>query len=287
MRQVRALRHVGTAIVAVALLAVLPAGCGFFGSSADGADTPPPDGPKLTVGIKFDQPGLGQKTGDKTFAGFDVDVARYVAKELGVHPGNVTFVEAQSAERETLLEQGKVDLVAATYSISDARKKKVDFAGPYFVAGQSLLVRKTTSDITGPESLNQSDWRLCSVKGSTPAEKVKQSYAKSVTLREFPSYPECLVALENADDPVDAVTTDDVILAGYAAGQPDKFKLVGKPFSQERYGVGLRKGDARRDKVTAALRKMVSDGSWKRSVEENIGKSGYKIPEPPAVLDSP
>ncbi|MCO1581564.1 glutamate ABC transporter substrate-binding protein [Crossiella sp. SN42] len=283
MRQVRALWHVCTAVVAVGALT----SCGIFGSSAEPVDAPPPGGPKLTVGIKFDQPGLGQKTGDNTFAGFDVDVARYVAKELGVHPGNITFVEAKSAERETLLEQGKVDLVAATYSISDSRKKKVDFAGPYFVAGQALLVRKTTSDITGPESLNQSDWKLCSVQGSTPAEKVKQAYAKNVTLRVFPSYPECLVALEDPEDPVDAVTTDDVILAGYAAAQPEKFKLVGKPFSQERYGIGLRKGDERTPKVTAALRKMVSDGSWKRAVEANIGKSGYKIPEPPEVLDSP
>lgn len=284
MRQVRALWHVCTAVVVAGALA----GCGIFGSTSEGADTPPPaDGPKLTVGIKFDQPGLGLKTGDNSFAGFDVDVAKYVAKELGVHPGNITFVEAKSAERETLLEQGKVDLVAATYSISDSRKQKVDFAGPYFVAGQSLLVRKTTSDITGPESLNQSDWRLCSVQGSTPAEKVKQSYAKNVTLRVFPSYSECLLALENTEDPVDAITTDDVILAGYAAAQPEKFKLVGKPFSQERYGIGLRKGDPRREKVTAALRKMVSDGSWKRSVEANIGKSGYKIPEPPQILDSP
>ncbi|MBP2475424.1 glutamate transport system substrate-binding protein [Crossiella equi] len=270
----------------MAVLAVLPAGCGLFGSSAPGEEPPPADGPKLTVGIKFDQPGLGLKTGEE-FTGFDVDVARYVGKELGVHPGNITFLEAKSADREPMLEQGKVDLVIATYSISDARKKKVDFAGPYFVAGQSLLVRKTTSDITGPESLDQSDWKLCSVQGSTPADKVKQSYAKSVTLRVFPSYSECLTAMENAEDPVDAVTTDDVILAGYAAAQPDKFKLVGKPFSQERYGVGLRKGDARQVQVTAALRKMVSDGSWKRYVEDNIGKSGYKIPEPPEVLDSP
>src|SRR6185503_571148 len=108
---------------------------------------------------------------------------------------------------------------------------KVDFAGPYFVAGQSLLVRKTNGDITGPESLDYSDWKLCSVTGSTPAQKVKDSYARSVTLQEFSSYSECLSALERGD--IDALTTDDVILAGYAAQQPDKFKLVGKPFSTE------------------------------------------------------
>ncbi|MCP3799620.1 glutamate ABC transporter substrate-binding protein [Allokutzneria sp. A3M-2-11 16] len=277
MRQFRALS------VAVTMLAV--AGCGMFGSSAPAEDPPPADGPKLTVGIKFDQPGVGLRTPSGTFEGLDVEVARYLARELGVHPGNITFVEARSGDREAMLEQGKVDLIAASYSITDARKQKVDFAGPYFVAGQSLLVRRANSDITGPESLDYSDWKLCSVTGSTPAQKVKESYARSVTLQEFSSYSECVSALERGD--IDALTTDDVILAGYAAQQPDKFKLVGKPFSTERYGVGVRKGDERLQKITAALRKMISDGSWNRIVSDSVGKSGYKIPEPPQVAEKP
>jgi glutamate transport system substrate-binding protein len=268
------------ALVATVFCALLTAGCGASGSSDS-----PPDGPKLTIGIRFDQPGLGVREPDGKFRGLDVDVASYVAERLGTDRRNITFVEARAADRETLLEQRKVDLVVATYSITDARKQRVDFAGPYFVAGQSLLVRKINADIDGPESLDNSDWHLCSVTGSTPAEKVQASYAKSVTLEQHGSYRECVDALLKGE--VDAVTTDDVILAGYAAEQPDKLKVVGKPFSTERYGIGLHKGDDRRGKVTAALRAMVSDGSWQKFVTDNVGQSGYRLPPQPEVVDSP
>ncbi|MBP2321715.1 glutamate transport system substrate-binding protein [Kibdelosporangium banguiense] len=265
------------AVVCAAVGMLLVAGCG--------GGEEPPAGPKLTVGIRFDQPGLGVRMSDGAFSGLDVDVAEYVAGRMGTDHRNITFVEARPADRETMLEQNKVDMVIATYSITDARKQRVDFAGPYFVAGQSLLVRKANADIDGPESLDNSDWRLCSVTGSTPAENVQQSYAKSVTLQQHGSYRECVDALLKGD--IDAVTTDDVILAGYAAEQPDKLKVVGKTFSTERYGVGLRKGDARRPHVTTALREMVNDGSWERFVHESVGRSGYRIPARPEIVDSP
>jgi glutamate transport system substrate-binding protein len=266
--------------VVVAVCVLLTAGCGVFGPGDE-----PPAGPKLTVGIRFDQPGLGVRRPDGGFSGLDVDVATYVAQRLGTDARNVTFVEARPADRETLLEQNKVDLVVATYSITDTRKQVVDFAGPYFVAGQSLLVRKANSDIDGPESLNNSDWQLCSVTGSTPAEKVQATYASSVTLEKHGSYRECVDALLKGD--IDAVTTDDVILAGYAAEQPDRLKLVGKPFSVEKYGIGLHKGDSRRPKVTEALRAMIADGSWRKFVTDSVGRSGYQVPTQPEVVDSP
>jgi glutamate transport system substrate-binding protein len=262
------------AVAAVCVL--LAAGCGASDQ---------PAGPKLAIGIRFDQPGLGMRLPDGGFAGLDVDVAKYVAGRLGTDARNITFIEARAADRESMLEQNKVDLVVATYSITDARKQRVDFAGPYFVAGQSLLVRKANADIDGPESLNNSDWQLCSVNGSTPAQKVQASYATSVTLEQHGSYRECVDALLKGD--IDAVTTDDVILAGYAAEQPDRLKLVGKPFSTERYGVGLHKGDNRRPKVTEALRAMISDGSWQRFVTDSVGKSGYRAAAKPEVVDSP
>ncbi|MDR1266640.1 MAG: transporter substrate-binding domain-containing protein [Propionibacteriaceae bacterium] len=168
---------------------------------------------KLTIGIKFDQPHLGFKDGS-TYTGFDVDVATYVAGKLGFTPDQIVWVEAVSAQRETLLQNHQVDMIFATYSITDARKEKVEFAGPYFVAGQDLLVRTGTTDITGPESLNDGK-KLCSVAGSTPAQKIKDSYASDVQLIEFKTYSECVQAL--LADKVDAVTTDDIILAGLAA----------------------------------------------------------------------
>jgi ABC-type amino acid transport substrate-binding protein len=169
---------------------------------------------KIVIGIKFDQPKLGYKDGN-TYTGFDVDVATYVAGKLGFTADQIEWVESPSKSRETLLENHQVDLIFATYSITDARKEKVEFAGPYFTAGQDLLVRADDNRITGPESLNSSDFKLCSVTGSTPAQKIKDSYAADVELVEVTGYGECVTALLAGR--VDAVTTDDIILAGLAA----------------------------------------------------------------------
>lgn len=237
---------------------------------------------KLTIGVRFDQPGLGLRTASGEHTGFDIDIARYVAKELGVEESGITFKETVSANRETFLQQGQVDMVVATYSITDARKEKVSFAGPYFVAGQSLLVRSDSTDITGPESLNNNK-KLCSVGGSTSALKIQKEYAEKVQLQEYDTYSKCVEALVGGQ--IDAVTTDDVILAGFAAQNPGKIKVVGKPFGQENYGVGLKKDDkAGRDAVNAAIEKAFTDGTWKTALEKNIGPSGYALPATPPTL---
>lgn len=232
------------------------------------------EGGSVKIGVKFDQPGLGLKeaTGN---TGFDVEVGRYVANELGYD--NVEFVEAPSAQRETMIQGGQVDMIVATYSITPARAEKVSFAGPYFIAGQDLLV-KVDSDITGPDAMNGK--RLCSVTGSTPARKIKDEYSKEVQLQEYDTYSKCVEALNSGA--VDAVTTDNVILAGYAA-QPQyagKLKVVGEPFSTERYGIGLRKGDTELcTKVNEALTKMVDSGEWQRALDKTVGPSGF-VPDP-------
>ncbi|TSD96069.1 glutamate ABC transporter substrate-binding protein [Skermania sp. ID1734] len=236
---------------------------------------------KLTIGIKFDQPGLGLRNPDGTYSGFDVEVARYVANKLGVAPQGITFREAPSPQRETLIENGEVDYIVATYSITDAREAKVDFAGPYFVAGQSLLVRSDNTDITGPDSLHGGK-KLCSVTGSTPAQRVKEKFAADVQLQEFDTYSACVEALRNGA--IDAVTTDDIILAGYAAQFPGQLKVVGAPFTTERYGIGLAKGDkASRERINAALESMIQDGSWQKAFQSTVGASGYPMPAPPQV----
>ncbi|MFD4369780.1 glutamate ABC transporter substrate-binding protein [Rhodococcus sp. NPDC058521] len=235
----------------------------------------------LVVGIKFDQPGLGQRNPDGTFSGFDVEVAKYVADKLGVNEQNIEFKETPSAQRETVIQNGEVDYIAATYSITDERKNKVDFAGPYFIAGQSLLVRADNQDITGPDSLNGGK-KLCSVAGSTPAQKVKDEYAQDVQLQEYDTYSACVEALRNGA--VDALTTDDIILAGYAAQSPGEFKVVGEPFTEEKYGIGLAKGDDEsRDKINDAIEEMIADGSWEKAFNETVGASGYPMPTPPTV----
>ncbi len=261
-------RRVRTALTVVALLGLGVAGCGGSGSGPDGGS-----GSRLRIGIKFDQPGLGLKQGAK-YTGFDVDVATYLAGRLGTKPEDITWVQAPSAQRETLLQTGQVDLVVATYSITDARKEKVSFAGPYFIAGQDLLVRSDETGITGPETM--AGRKLCSVTGSTSAQKVKATYP-NVRLQEFGTYSECVAALVAKG--VDALTTDDTILAGYAAQNQyrGKLRVVGKTFSQERYGVGLKKGDtALCRRVSDAIRAMIGDGSWQRAVDANLAAAGYR-----------
>ena len=235
---------------------------------------------KITVGVKFDQPGLSVKKPDGTLAGFDVEVARYVAAELGYAPERIAWIEAPSGQREMLLRNGQVDYVVATYSITDSRRQKVDFAGPYLLAGQSLLVRADNTDITGTASL-QRHKKLCSVSGSTPAQRIKDRYP-GVQLQRYDTYSACVEALRNGA--IDAVTTDDVILAGYAAQSPGAFKLAGERFSQELYGIGVRKGDDRlRQRINDAIEEMERDGSWRAAFQNNFGAAGFAVPEPPPI----
>ncbi|WP_347354897.1 glutamate ABC transporter substrate-binding protein [Intrasporangium sp.] len=257
------------AVASGAALGLAACGGGTSGGGAGGS-TGGGGGETVKVGIKFDQPGLGLKEGSK-YSGFDVDVANYVAKELGVTP---QFVEAVSSQRESLIASGQVKYIVGTYSITDTRKEKVSFAGPYFIAGQDLLVRADDTSITGPDSLK--DKKLCSVKGSTSAVNL-QKKVPGVNLQEYNTYSLCVAALKAGN--VDAMTTDDTILAGYAAQTQNqgKLKLVGKPFSTENYGVGLKKGDqAFCDQVTAALKKFISSGEWEKSVQKNLGPANYK-----------
>jgi glutamate transport system substrate-binding protein len=257
--------RVAVALTAVALL-------GLAACSSDSGDSADED-TKVTIGIKFDQPGLALKEGE-TYTGMDVDVATYIAGKLGFSEDQIEWKEAPSAQREKLIETGQVDYVVATYSITDSRKEKVSFAGPYFIAGQDLLVRADETEITGPDTLTGKT--LCSVTGSTSAQKVKDSYP-DVQLQEFGTYSECVAAL--VANGVDALTTDDTILAGYAAQEQykGKLKVVGKPFSTENYGVGLKKDDTEMcQKVTDAINEMVEDGSWQKAVEENLGPAGYE-----------
>jgi glutamate transport system substrate-binding protein len=266
------------AIAAGLALALPLAACGGDSGGDAGGETG--SGGKVVIGIKFDQPGLGLKEGD-TYTGFDVQVANYVAKELGYT--EVEFKESPSAQRETLLQSGQVKMIFATYSITDDRKQKVSFAGPYFIAGQDLLVKADNSDITGPDSLNGK--KLCSVTGSTSAKKIKDNYASGVQLQEFDTYSKCVEAL-NAGQ-IDAVTTDNVILAGFAAQSQyqGKLKVVGKPFSEERYGVGIAKGDTELcGQINSALEKMQSDGAWQKALDDTVGASGFK---PDAATNPP
>ncbi|MGJ5834013.1 glutamate ABC transporter substrate-binding protein [Streptomyces ossamyceticus] len=274
------LRKVSAAAATALVLALTATACGGDKDNS-GSDGGSGGGKTIKIGIKYDQPGLGLKEPDGTFSGFDVDVATYVAKELGYKPNQIEFVETKSADRENALARGDVKFIAATYSINDERKKLVDFAGPYLLAHQDLLV-KADSKIAKGTDLNGKT--LCSVTGSTSAENVKKDIAPKAQLKEYGGYSECIAGLQSGA--VDAVTTDDSILAGFAAQENYKgqFKLAGLKLSNENYGIGVKKGDtATVDKINAALEKMVSDGAWETAVKENFGPANYKNEPAPKI----
>lgn len=248
---------------------------GSSGSGASGIVGKAEKDKKLTIGVKADQPGLGLQTGS-TYTGFDIEIGKIIAKGLGVPESGITWKTTVSANREPYIQQGQVDIVVATYTINDERKQKVNFGGPYYIAGQDLLV-PTSSTITGPEALKGK--KVCSVSGSTPAKRIQTDY-KDAQLQQFDSYSKCVTAL--AGGQVDAVTTDDIILAGYAAQEQyaGKFKVVGKPFSTEPYGIGLKKTDsAGCNKINDILKAAATDGSYKKAWDDSLGKSGKAAPE--------
>jgi glutamate transport system substrate-binding protein len=235
---------------------------------------------KINIGVKFDQPGIGQKnpSSDKP-EGFDIEIAKVVAAGLGLKPEQINFQEAVSKNREPFLQNGTVDLVIASYSITDTRKQVVGFAGPYYETGQQLMVRKDDNSIKGPDDLTGK--KVCSVTGSTPLANIQNKY-KQATAVPFATYTECVQQLNNGS--VDAVTTDGAILLGYAAAQPSKLKVVGEPFSKEKYGIGVKKEDtAFRTFVNDVLQKAIDSGDWKKAYDATLGKSGNAAPTPPTI----
>ena len=234
----------------------------------------------LAIGITFDQPGLGQRLPDNTVRGFDVDVARYIARELNVPAEHITWKQVLLADRETAIEQGEVDFIAAAYSITERRQQRVSFAGPYYTARQDLLVRQNETTINGPGDLGHR--RLCSVAGTTSSDRVRLHHASTVELVEYARFELCIAALLNAE--VDAVTTDDLILAGYSAKNPELLRLVGQTFGEEYYGIGLKKGDdAGRGRIDEAIQKMIISGEWAASLRRNFPDPTFRPSPPPSV----
>jgi glutamate transport system substrate-binding protein len=238
----------------------------------------------IKIGVKFDQPGIGYKnpTSGKV-EGYDIEIGKMIAGQLGLDYNDnkqVEFVETVSKNRETFLENGTVDLVIASYSITDERKQLVGFAGPYYETGQDMLIRKADKDkIKTPDDL--AGKKVCSVTGSTPLANIEKNYpkAKPVALAQ---YSDCVTQLQNST--VDVLTTDGAILLGYAAQDPDHLMVVGKPFSTEKYGIGMNKDrtDLRKwidDRLDASF----SDGSWKKAYDLTLGKSGSEAPNPPTL----
>jgi glutamate transport system substrate-binding protein len=237
----------------------------------------------IRIGVKDDQPGFGFK--DPTtgaWSGFDIETAKLMA--AGIFGGDVNkvenkilFVPIVSAAREADLKSGAVDLVIATYTINAAREQIVDFAGPYFRAQQDIMVKTADTAITTVADLNGR--KVCTVKGSTSYTNLLAA-APHAQVTLLATYSGC--AQQLAAGKVDAVTTDNVILAGLVHENGFIFKLVNSPFSDEPYGIGLKKGDeALRAYLNERLAMIEADGDW--TLAETYALQGIQGFTPPPI----
>jgi glutamate transport system substrate-binding protein len=233
----------------------------------------------LRVGTKFDQPLFGLRGLDGDPVGFDVEIAKIIAAKLGIPEDGVTYTETPSRIREDVIANDQVDIVVATYTINDTRRERVSFAGPYYQAGQDLMVAADNTTITGPDSLRAANARVCSVTGSTPAKNIEQ-YVDPANIVLFDVYSNCADALRNGQ--VDAVTTDNVILLGLIEASQGAFKLVDQPFTEEPYGIGITKGDvAFCEFINQTLTESVEDGTYAAAWESTAGSVQPEVPALP------
>jgi glutamate transport system substrate-binding protein len=232
---------------------------------------------EITIGVKYDQPGIGFKGAtDDMPVGFDPEIGKILAADLGIAPEDITWKETISDNREPFLQQGEVDLVIASYSITPERREVVGQAGPYYVTGQQLLV-KSDSDIASLDDVKGTE--VCSVTGSTSLENSKAEGAKP---RGFDTYSECVDQVLSGT--VDAMTTDGAILLGYAAEQPEELKVVVEPFSEERYGVGYSKDQPEMCQwIVDTLTEAQENGKWAEAFESTLGQAGVETPDPPKM----
>ncbi len=236
----------------------------------------------IRVGTKIDQPGFGLENLEGEIEGFDVEVAKIIAGALGIAEEDIEFVATPSAVREDVIEGDEVDMVVATYTINDTRKERISFAGPYYLAGQQIMVAADNDDITGPESLKENpDAKVCSVTGSTPAEQIVEYLASPDQLTLFDEYSQCADSLRNGQ--VAAVTTDNVILLGFVAESEDEFKLVGEQFTEEPYGIGITKGDVAFCEFINDTLQENEDAyieAWESTAGQVEGTETPELPEP-------
>jgi glutamate transport system substrate-binding protein len=286
------MRHKGRLLpllVALALGALVAVGCGDDdddGGGGDGGQAAevqqfPADSTlgriqdrgEITIGVKYDVPPFGFKNPQSgEVEGFDVDLGRAIAEELGVRP---KFVEAISDNRIPFLEQGTVDLILSTMTINAERDTEIDFSEPYYIARGRILV-PGDSNIKGLEDLSGNS--VCTALGSTYEETIREK-APDADLQLVDTYSECLERLQNGS--IDAISTDDVILTGMII-QDDSLKMVGDPLTTEPYGVGIKQGQTQMKRfVDGVLRRMEQDGRWEETYQQWVGRHLNREEQPP------
>jgi glutamate transport system substrate-binding protein len=234
----------------------------------------------ITIGTKFDQPLFGLVGPDGTPEGFDVEIGKIIAMNLGIDEADIQWTETVSANREPFIQSGEVDIVIATYTINDKRKEVISFAGPYYEAGQDILVAAGNPEgITGPDWFTENPGAtVCTVSGSTSLANISE-YTSNIL--EAAGYSECLEPLRTGA--AVAVTTDNVILAGLAYNNEGEFEVLGDPFTAEPYGIGLAIDDTEfRMWINDVLEQAYEDGSWAAAWDATAG-AVLPLPDPPAV----
>ncbi|WP_328595313.1 glutamate ABC transporter substrate-binding protein [Actinomadura macrotermitis] len=226
----------------------------------------------VVIGVKADQPGLGQATAGGSFEGFEVEVGKYVARRMGA--SQVRFRAVTSENRERLLRERKVDLVLASYSITAERLRQVTFGGPYYVAHQDIMVRRSQQGVHTVRDL--AGRRMCRASGSVSTERITDGLGIRPRLVPAGSYGECYDRLVAGQ--VDVVSTGDLVLAGFV--RKGGVRILNAPFTDERYGVGLRRGDIDGcEAVNRALTLMYQDGTASRLLHTWFGSSGLNLVE--------
>jgi glutamate transport system substrate-binding protein len=296
MRSTRKHWRIAAAIAAMALVTAACGGDDESASAGEDVDSSAPDeAPEfeegstmraiqdagvLRVGVKYDQPLFGVNTPGGV-EGFDAEIARLIAEGIWGEGGadNVEFTEAVSAVREEILQQDQVDIVVSTYTINDARKELVGFAGPYYVAGQDIMVEEGNPEgIQGIDDLNGQP--VCSVEGSTSIENLREM-APDAEVLSLDTYSACAEELSQGN--VTAVTTDNVILIGLI-DERGEFELVDNPFTDEPYGIGVQlEADDFRDWINDRLEEIYASGEWAAAWESTAGTVTGSTPEPPSV----
>ena len=241
------------------------------------------DAGEIAIGNRVDQPGLGQQdTPDSVPVGFDIDMAKLLIADLCIDPesDSVTWTEATSEQRETFLQDGVVDLVAASYSITPERRQLVGQAGPYMLTGQQVLV-PADSDVESIADLKGEE--VCAQEGSTSLENIEAEGAVGVPSA---SYAQCAEDVVNGT--VGAMSTDGAILLGLAAQYDGELKVVGEEFSEERIGVGYSLDHPEMcGWINEVLEEAYDDGTWADAFESTLGPSGVETPDPPALDECP
>ncbi|MEM5326102.1 glutamate ABC transporter substrate-binding protein [Paraburkholderia sp. JHI2823] len=261
LKTIFAVLAVGLTMSALAVAETFPAGSTMEAIQKKG---------KFVVGTSLDGPGFSMLNPTTNKAeGFEIDIARQLARKLTGSEDNVEFVPVLSANRFAFVQTGRVDISLATATINDERKKIIGFAGPYYLAGQDVMVGKN-SGIQNLSDLNGKS--VCVVTGTDSAVNLLK-VAPKAEIHSLTDEKSCAEAV--SDGRFAALTDDGAVLVPFVKLQPDRLRLLGKPFTKEPYGVVVKHDDVQfRNWINGELEAMIKSGQWQRMYDRDLKDFG-------------